>query len=97
MPETRQEKWWQEGLGLAMELTGWLIIPILGALILGKWLDNHYDSAPWLFLLCTAVAFIITCCGIIYKAAIWMREISTDQNKQKSNLEPKINDPNKRS
>lgn len=90
MSEISQEKWWQGGVRLAFELLGWLIVPLLGALLIGKWLDNTYGTSPWLFLLCTGVAFVFTCAGIVFKTAKFMHDIGKiDQNQTTKN---KIND-----
>jgi len=57
--------WWQPGLVLFVRLSGWIAIPVIIALIVGKQLDKTFHSAPWLFLLCVASAFIVSIAMIV--------------------------------
>jgi len=70
---------WQAGLKLFFELSSWLIGPLIIALFLGRFLDEKYQTKPWFFLLVTAIAFIITCIGIVLKAKEFIREIENNQ------------------
>lgn len=79
---------WQKGLKLSFELSSWLIGPLVFALFLGNWLDEKYQTKPWLFLLCTAIAFGITCFGIVFKTITYIKEIENLGN-QKSDLTKK--------
>ena len=46
-------------------LSAWIIGPVIVGLFIGKWLDNKYQSKPWLFLLSMAIAFVISIVGLI--------------------------------
>ena len=70
MAQISQDKWWRGGVKLAIELSGWLVAPLLAAYLVGKWLDDSYGTTPWLFLGCTAVAFVITSLGIFFESFI---------------------------
>jgi F0F1-type ATP synthase assembly protein I len=59
--------WWQPAITLFGELSAWIAGPILIALFIGKWLDEKYQTKPWLFLGATGMAFIITNIGIVYQ------------------------------
>jgi Kef-type K+ transport system membrane component KefB len=59
------EPWWKPGITLLSEVSTWIIVPIVLALIVGKSLDTHYNTKPTLFLICVAVAFLFTCIGMI--------------------------------
>ena len=63
--KNNQNAWWQEGLSLFFQLSGWLAIPIIIALYLGEWLDKKYHTEPWLFLSCIGAAFLISMVGLI--------------------------------
>jgi F0F1-type ATP synthase assembly protein I len=41
-------------LGVAFELPG----TIIGGLAVGYFLDNYFQTSPWLLISCTAIAFI---------------------------------------
>lgn len=80
--------WWQPGLMLFYRLSGWIIGPIIVAMIVGKWLDRKYNSEPWLFLLCIGVSFFISMFGIVHDAITEMKKIDklSKDNKDKEKL-----------
>lgn len=56
-------------------LTAWIVIPLLVARFIGFWLDKKFNTAPWLFLACVAIAFLISMIGIVKKAKQFMNKI----------------------
>lgn len=75
--------WWQPGLLLFMRLSGWIAVPVIAAVFLGKWLDKKYDSEPWLFLVSVGVAFALSTFGIIHDSLKEMRRIEEESKKEK--------------
>ena len=57
--------WWQPGLALFARLSSWIAVPVILAVVIGKWLDGIFHSAPWLFLLTVAIAFAVSMVMII--------------------------------
>lgn len=57
--------WWQPALLMFFKLSAWIAAPIVIALFLGKWLDKKFSTAPWLFLSCVGLAFLISMAGLI--------------------------------
>jgi F0F1-type ATP synthase assembly protein I len=49
-------------------ISSWIVAPIVGALLLGSWLDEKYNYENFFTLTFIAVAFIITCVGIAREA-----------------------------
>jgi F0F1-type ATP synthase assembly protein I len=49
-------------------ISSWIVAPIVGALLLGSWLDEKYNHENFFTLTFIAVAFIITCVGIVKEA-----------------------------
>lgn len=80
---------WQAGLQIFFELSGWLVGPLIAALFLGQWLDTKYQTKPWLFLLTTAIAFAITCIGIVLKTIQFIKQIESNQNPKTKPENPK--------
>lgn len=70
-----QTAWWQPALAVFIKLSGWIGLPIIIALFLGKWLDKKYNSAPWLLLTCIGVAFILSMAGLIRETISEYRKI----------------------
>lgn len=56
--------WWKPGMQLMGEISTWIIVPIVSALIFGKMLDNHFGTKPIIFLIFAGSGFLITCFGI---------------------------------
>lgn len=56
---------WQTALVIFTRLSVWIGVPIVLAVFLGKWLDNKYNTEPWLFLATVGVAFILSMIGLI--------------------------------
>lgn len=75
--------WWNNGLKLSFELSGWLVGPLVASLIIGRWLDEKYQTRPWLFLFSTGLAFLITCVGIFINAKKFIKEIEREENNKK--------------
>lgn len=65
LKDDNQTAWWQPALTMFIKLSGWIGLPIIIALFLGKWLDKKYNSAPWLLLTCIGLAFILSMAGLI--------------------------------
>jgi len=61
--------WWQPGILLFVQLSGWLVVPIILSVFLGQWLDQRYNTKPWLFLATVIVAFVISMFGIVKEAS----------------------------
>ena len=75
MAKTDDQNYQRQGLQLFFELSGWLIGPIVVALMLGQWLDAKYQTKPWIFLTCLTLAFIATCIGIVKATKDFIKDI----------------------
>ncbi len=70
---------WKPALALFGEVTGWIVVPVLGALYLGKYLDEVQGTENLYFLGLTALAFIISCTGIGVIGVKYIRQMEQDQ------------------
>jgi F0F1-type ATP synthase assembly protein I len=68
----------RQGWQLFIQLSGWLIGPVILALLLGQWLDQKYHTKPWLFLACLGLAFLATCFGIVKETKEFVRNIEKE-------------------
>lgn len=57
--------WWKAGALVFSEISTWIVVPIVLALIFGKKLDAHYGTEPWMFIGLAALGFLITAYGIV--------------------------------
>ena len=79
------EAWWRQGMVVFGEVTGWIVVPIVGSLYLGQYLDGVYGTRNVFFLVLTAVAFIISCAGIGIVAVKYIKQIErSNANNQKN-------------
>jgi F0F1-type ATP synthase assembly protein I len=70
--------WWEPAVEIFSQVSGWIAGPIIFALILGKYLDRHFGTKPWIFLGLTGLAFIISSFGIVRVVGRYMKKISKD-------------------
>lgn len=60
--------WWKEYSGLIIDVSAWLVVPILLALFLGRSLDIRTGLQPLFTLVFIGIAFIFSMYGIIRKS-----------------------------
>ncbi|MEK7574651.1 MAG: AtpZ/AtpI family protein [Patescibacteria group bacterium] len=73
--EPKNTTWWKPAFEIASLISAWIVVPILLALIGGKWLDEKFHTAPTIFLSLTVVAFLISSFGIVRAVLKYIREI----------------------
>jgi len=84
--DNKNDPWWGPALEIFGRISAWVVIPIVLALIIGKKLDAHYETKPWIFLGLTLFGFLISSFGIVHTVKIYMRKIdrSTDSGQEKN-------------
>lgn len=82
MEKKFQKPWWQPALIIFAEVTGWIAVPIIIALYLGRYLDEKNNSEPWFFLGLTGVAFIISCTGMVMVASKYIKKIEKESKEK---------------
>jgi F0F1-type ATP synthase assembly protein I len=83
--ENQDQPWWRDSVLLFSRLSGWIGVPVVLALFLGKWLDQRYGTKPWLLLVCVGASFILSSVGIVREAREAMEKIA---NSEKENSKP---------
>ena len=81
--EENKVPWWQPGILLFAKLSGWIIGPKLVAIFIGKYLDEKYNTDPWLFLLSVGIAFGLSTFGIIRDAMKELKRIEKEEKDKK--------------
>ena len=64
--------WWRPAVQLFSEVSTWIVVPVILALVIGKSLDAHYGTKPLLLLVFVAVAFLVS----LYKIVSIVRKYS---------------------
>lgn len=73
--EDTKEPWWKPAFEIFGRISVWVVVPIVAALIAGKWLDARYGTSPWAFLSLSGIGFLISSFGIVYTAREYIRKI----------------------
>jgi len=77
MPPDPQNKipWWRPAMLIFGRISVWVALPLVIALILGKYLDSRFGTRPWIFLGLTAVAFVISSVAIVRVVHSYIKDI----------------------
>lgn len=57
--------WWKPAVEIFSEISTWIAVPIILAVIGGKVLDQRYGTKPYLLLALAGVAFLFSAYGIV--------------------------------
>ena len=76
--------WWKPGIEIFSQVSGWIAGPIILALNVGKYLDNRFDTKPWIFLGLTGIAFLISIFGIVKVVTRYMSRLEVEDPRQGS-------------
>ena len=72
---------WATVVRMVAVLSAWIIFPVFIGLFLGQWLDKKYGTTPWLFLITTGVAFVVSMFGLIINALKELKKIEEENKK----------------
>ena len=81
--DSGKSPWWQPSLILFARMSGWIAGPIIIAVFVGKFLDEKYNTQPWLFLFSVGIAFFLSTIGIVKDAFRAMKEIEKGDKDKK--------------
>ncbi len=82
-PKNAEEQTYIDGWKIFFGLTVWLVVPLTIANFLGLWLDQKFQTKPWLFLGSLAIAFGTTSFGIVSQALKLLRDIKNSEKAKK--------------
>ncbi len=61
----KNDIWWKTGVQIFSDISTWIIVPVILALIIGKYLDNKYNTKPWIFFILIILSFLLSAYGIV--------------------------------
>jgi len=73
--------WQRRGMKLFLNLSFWIVIPIIAAVVIGKYLDQKYNTSPWLFLLSMGIAFVFSMLILVFIGFNEFRRIEKENKK----------------
>ena len=95
MEGEKKKLYWQPAVEIFSQVSVWIVVPIVLALIFGKMLDTHFGTTPIIFLALAGVGFLFSCFGIMRVVKKYVKEIQnqsklgTGQVKELSEKNPK--------
>lgn len=72
-----------QSMQMFLRISGWIALPLILSLFLGKWLDKKIGTEPWLLLACSGIAFILSMYGIIKNAKKEFKKIEEENENKK--------------
>ena len=74
--------WWKPGMEIFIQVSGWIVAPIILALVAGKYLDMRYGTKPVIFLTLAGIGFLITSFGIVRIVQKYIKDMKDLGNKK---------------
>jgi F0F1-type ATP synthase assembly protein I len=74
--------WWQPAIEMFTRLSSWIVAPVIVALLVGKWLDEKYNIAPWGVLSAVGLAFLVSMFGLVHESVRVMQKFSETEKKE---------------
>lgn len=88
LPRSGEGPWWKPAVEILSEVSMWIVVPIVSALVVGKALDSHYGTKPVIFLCLAGFGFLITCFGMFRVVKNYikkLKDINNDEGQKKGN------------
>lgn len=70
-------------LRLLSNITAWIVGPVIIGIFVGRWLDQKFNTEPWLFLISVGVCFLVSMFGLVNNALKEFKIIEDEFNKNK--------------
>ena len=77
----KNEVWWKPAVEIVSRVSGYIVGPIVLALIVGKILDAYLGTKPWIFLGLTLIAFFISSFSIVRVVSVYIKKIEEENKK----------------
>jgi F0F1-type ATP synthase assembly protein I len=83
--------WWQPAVMMFARLSGWVVVPVLIGLFVGRYLDERFGTAPLGLLAAVGAAFTVSMIGIVLEAVKEYKKIegTGKENKKTKHQAPK--------
>ncbi len=75
--------WWQPSLIIFGQVSMWVALPLVLAVIIGRALDKHFGTKPWIFLGLIAMAFLASCFMIVKVIKAYIKKLEKEDKEKK--------------
>jgi F0F1-type ATP synthase assembly protein I len=87
LPSQNNGLWWKPAVQVLSEVSTWIVVPIVCALVFGKMLDTHYGTKPVIFLVFAGLGFLITCFGMYRVVKNYTKKVNFEIKPESRNKE----------
>lgn len=81
LPASGGGPWWKPGVKIFSEVSTWIVVPIVLALIFGKMLDAHFGTRPIIFLFLAGISFLFSCYKIVRVVKDYIKKLQDTDKK----------------
>ena len=80
MQEDKKKLDWKPAVALFTQISTWVVVPIVLALILGKMLDSRFGTRPIIFLIFAGIGFLFTCVGMYRVVKEYVKKLQSSES-----------------
>ncbi len=81
--EKTESIWKNAYMKVFIEVSGWIVIPVLISAFIGNFLDNKFDTAPWILAIALILSFVLSMISIVKIAKKYEKDF--DKNNKDGN------------
>ncbi len=81
MDKPNQKPVWHDALMAFARMSSWIGFPVIISLFLGKWLDQKFNTTPFIFIGLTCLAFIVSMIGLVREGMKYMKQVEKENGK----------------
>lgn len=70
--------WWKPAMQVFSEISTWIAVPVILAVVFGSKLDNHYDTKPLWLLILAGFSFLLSAYGIVKTVRKYQAKLKKD-------------------
>ena len=86
MEDNKNKIWWKPAVEIFSEVSTWIAIPIVLALVIGKMLDKHYNTKPIFLLILAGIGFLFSSYGIVKSVKKYSEKLKKEEKNNLNNL-----------
>ncbi len=80
------EAWWKPALEIFVEVSTWIVVPIIFALAIGKILDKYFGTKPWIFIILVILGFVFSSMKIVEVVKRYTENVKNKELENKNKI-----------
>ena len=74
--------WWKPAMVIFSEISTWIAVPIILAVVAGKALDKHYNTGHIILMSLAGISFFISAYGIVKAVKNFSAKLKKEEDKK---------------